>query len=350
MTSLLQRRFMFVVFAAAFVCSAAADPSLFQAPTTDAGRALVEYYVARFTSGERREWLSDSLYRLNVFRTHVEREVETAALPKELIYLPVLESGYNPRAVSRSGASGLWQFMLNSIGPYDLTISEWLDERRDFWKATTASLHKLSFNYRAFGDWNLALAAYNCGYTCMKRALQSAPGSSFWDLAESDSLPIESRRYVPKFLALIKICDDPAAYGITLPSVPKIEWTRIEVPFPVHVRRVAEHASVPYELLQLGNAELSFGVTPPGDGGYLLKVPIADADAVSKAIRAENQKAQEFLVHTVRKGDTLYAIARKNGVEPAFVQAFNPDIRPRFLAIGSRVIVPLERRTAYAAP
>jgi membrane-bound lytic murein transglycosylase D len=138
-------------------------------------------------------------------------------MPPALEYLPVVESEYKPLATSRSGARGLWQFMENSIKPF-MEKNEWIDERLDPWKSTDAALSKLQDNYKMFGDWPIAIAAYNCGAGAMQRILKKAPEKTFWYIAEKGLLRDQSVQYVPKFLAISELSENggdmPAKNGM----------------------------------------------------------------------------------------------------------------------------------------
>ncbi len=135
-------------------------------------------------------------------------------LPRELQFLPAVESGFQDRAVSPQGAAGLWQLMRNTASPYGLRMDLWLDERRDVGKATEASLAKLAENCAIFGDWYMALAAYNCGVGKLSAIVRRSPGADFWALRRKGVLPRETAAFVPQFLALSRILGHPGRYGL----------------------------------------------------------------------------------------------------------------------------------------
>ena len=197
------------------------------------------------------------------YRRFVDASIRERGLPPELLVLPLLESRYSARAVSRSGASGLWQIMGNTSGALGLRSDEWLDERRDFWKATQAALRKLDDNHRQFGDWYLALAAYNCGSGCLRRLLAVSGTRDFWELRERGLLRRETAEYVPAFIALSRIVASPARYGLREGWEPRRSGRGSGGARSVDLRLLARALELEYAELREANAELKYPVTPP---------------------------------------------------------------------------------------
>ena len=306
----------------------------------------VAAYVKHFTTGDRKEWLESVFERGIIYNDFVSSKITEYSLPEALKYLPVIESGCNPRAVSPSGAAGLWQFMMNSIAPYDLQVNEWVDERRDFWKSTAASLAKLKYNRTVLGDWLLAIAAYNCGLNRMKLALEEAESRDFWELAEKGFLPVETVGYVPKFLAIAYIARNAPSYGVQLPSPTGWKWLRIPITGQVNLKLLAEAAGVPQGILAFGNAELKYDVTPPGEYSYHLKVPDIYSDVINSILEGETLTLNRFYVHAIESGDTLYALAVHFGVPVDIIMHHNPGIEPRLLQINSTILIPAFKEVA----
>jgi membrane-bound lytic murein transglycosylase D len=301
---------------------------------------IVERYVAGLLA-TRREWLQAAFDRGLPWRAFILAECEQRGLPRELVYLPALESGYQPRALSRVGASGLWQLMRTTAAPFGLRMDAWLDERRDPVKATEAALAKLSENYRTFRDWPLALAAYNCGAGKLSGILRKAPGLDYWQLRARGLLPRETAGFVPQFLALTRILSHPVRHGITVgwdaPPVP----ARLPLGSCVDLRLLARAAGVPLDALVAANPELNLPVTPPSSYGYVLKVPAEHADAVRGALDAATLPLLDVRVHVVAAGDTLSALAKRYGVTVEILLEFNPKVTPRALQVGYRLLVPV---------
>ena len=163
------------------------------------------------------KWLYDILENAEFYRIHVRRELEKKNMPSYLEYLPLVESNYNPNAKSKSGALGLWQFMLNSVKPF-LECNEYVDERKDPWYSTEAALKKLLDNYKMFGDWPLAITAYNCGAGALSRALKKSPKKDFWYLVENNFLSEQSSSYFQKLIAIADVCENQEFYNVKFPT------------------------------------------------------------------------------------------------------------------------------------
>ncbi len=219
-----------------------------------------------------REWLYRVLDDAEPYRIYVRNKIEERSMPKILEYLPVVESNYSPTAVSRSGATGMWQFMLNSIHPF-LVCTDYIDERLDPWKSTEAALAKLSDNHKMFGDWLLAITAYNCGAGALKKAIKKAGSSDFWYLKENGFLSEQASQYVPKLLAIADAVENAPYYGVKMPTARDKNGRTIEMRAGmfdyVSVKRQVSLVELARELrmdeddLILLNLSLKKGVTPP---------------------------------------------------------------------------------------
>jgi membrane-bound lytic murein transglycosylase D len=300
--------------------------------------------IGRYVDGllaSRRDWLQVVLTRSLVYRGAIEQELEQRGLPRELVFLPAVESGFEPRATSPRGAAGLWQLMRNTAQPYGLRMDQWVDQRRDFYLATEASLSKLAENYRIFGDWHLALAAYNAGVGKLSGIMKKSPGSDYWTLRSRGLLPRETAAFVPQFLALVKILSHPGRYGLDAPWDPAPTWERIPLASSVDLRVLSRASGVPLNVLTSSNPDLNFPITPPASYHYELKVPAVYAEAVREAISSAAMPLLEFRVHVVVPGDTLSELAVRYGVTVDIIQEFNPRVTPRTLQIGAKLLVPV---------
>jgi membrane-bound lytic murein transglycosylase D len=272
----------------------------------------------------------------------IRERIAARDLPPELLYLPVIESGFVPTARSKSGAVGLWQFMRNSIAPFDIKINDWADERMDFWKSTEGALRKLEDNYRALGDWPLALAAYNAGLGGIQRAVRQAGRSDYWYLAEKKFIKTETIHYVPKFLAVAYILSNPRLFGLDLDWSRDPRWERIPVGKQVDLEMLAAEAGLDGAALKEGNRELFYGITPP-DKDYHLKIRAADSALVSGALARTDAVLVKHYFHTIRYGDTLSALALHYGISVAQITEANPGVQARYLKIGQRLRIPAYR-------
>ncbi|MDR2371500.1 MAG: LysM peptidoglycan-binding domain-containing protein [Treponema sp.] len=302
---------------------------------------LTRRYIRQYTSPGGITWLNTVMKRGSLYIPFIRKEIAERNLPPELMYLPVIESGFSPDARSKSGAVGIWQFMRNSIGPFDMKINEWMDERKDFWKATRGALAKLEDNYRSLGDWALALAAYNAGLGGVTRAIARTGIRDYWTLCGRKELRTETVHYVPKFLAAAYILSDPRRFGIDYwPEGP--EWTRVPVDRAADLDIIAEAAGIDREVLRNGNRELVRGVTPPGRN-YMLKVPSDYSQAVAAVLERRDLKFINYYYYTIRSGDTLSALARHYDVSVEFIESANPGVSPRYLRIGQELRIPAFR-------
>lgn len=310
-------------------------------PDEDSIEGFVQGLLAR-----KREWLQAVLDRSRLYRAVIAAELAERGMPRELLFLPAVESGYQPRAVSPKGATGLWQLMRNTAAPYGLRMDEWIDERRDFIRATEAALGKLAEGYRQFGSWEMALAAYNAGAGRMARLAKEHGTANYWTLRAKGVLPTETAAFVPQFAALSRILDQPGRHGLRVSWEPAVEWERVAVTRTVDLRLLADASGVARETLAAGNPELLLGVTPPASYGFRLKVPAEHREAVERALAGDAIPLMEYRVHVVSKGDTLWAISRAYGISLELLAESNPGVRAEALRVGSRLLVPrLERRS-----
>jgi membrane-bound lytic murein transglycosylase D len=300
--------------------------------------ALTRHYIKQYTSPGGIAWLNAVMRRAAPYLVFIRREIEERNLPPELLYLPVIESGYLATALSKSGAAGLWQFMKNSIGPFDMQVNDWMDERMDFWKSTQGALRKLEENYRYFDDWPMALAAYNTGLGGITRVVKDTGIKDYWVLSERKVLKTETIHYVPKLLAVAWIMAQPRRFGVE-PWQDSLEWARIPVGRTVDLALLAAETGIDPALLRAGNQELIYNITPP-DKAYQLKVPLAQAPLVTEILERKGPELIKNYFHTVRYGDTLSALALHYGVTAELIENANPGIRSRYLQIGSRLRIP----------
>ncbi len=308
------------------------------------GEERFESFRSAYLSEGGRKWLEAVTLRAKPYLPYIAERIRFYGLPEELAFLPVIESEYSSKAVSRSGAAGLWQFMKNSIGGYGIRVDDWVDERRDFMKSTDAALRKLADNYAYFGDWPLALAAYNAGLGAVSRAVKKAasaetPAPDYWELRRRGLLSKETAGYVPKFLAAASILRYPARHGLSVSWEEPEAWEALELAKPVDLVLLSEAASIPLDLLKAANAELRYTVTPPY-AGHKVKVPAGRAEAIRAVLDDPARKLVRYHLHKVRSGDTLSALSRHYGTPVAMILQANPGLRADLLRIGQVLVVP----------
>jgi membrane-bound lytic murein transglycosylase D len=230
------------------------------------------------------------------------------------VYLSMIESAFKPRAVSRAGARGLWQFIAGTGKLYGLRQDYWVDDRFDPEKATRAAARHLKDLYDEFGDWYLAMAAFNAGPRRIERAIQRTGNRDFWTLAQKRYLPRETRSYVPLILAAAVIAKNPEAYGFARPAGTAMEYDVAELDHPVDLETAAKSAGTTVDEMKLLNPELRHWVTPLDRESYPLKIPKGSRGAFDAALAAipEDERVR-FGAHVVERGDTLSKIARRYG-------------------------------------
>jgi len=310
---------------------------------------LTQHYIKRYTNPSGILWLNSIIKNSGVYLPYIREEIEKYELPPEFIYLPFIESGYIATARSRSGATGLWQFMLNSVPP-GMKVNDMIDERRDFRKSTTAALQKLAANYRILGDWHLALAAYNAGLGGVSRAVRNGKTDDYWLLCEKKELKNETVQYIPRFLAVAYILSRPRQFGLDYwPE--SVEWTVIKPERQASLDLIASETGADHRLLRLLNAELLYGITP-ADSAYELKVPAQQANMIAALLEREDAKLLRYYYHKVQYGDTLSALSKHYGVSLNLIEQHNKGIMGRYLKIGEIIIIPAFKETTphIAAP
>ncbi len=283
----------------------------------------VERHIQYFRTSKR-DHFDQWLVRLNHYKPLVEKIFAQFQLPTDLIFLSLVESGFNPKAYSRARAAGPWQFMKMTGRHYGLRVDEYVDERRDPIKSTIAAARYLRDLYDLFGTWPLAMAAYNAGERKIQRALRKAKAETFWEIAQTRYIRRETREYVPRFMAAAIIARNPDLYGFDAGPADIHEFEEIIVSRPLHLRAIAAATEVSYAELRRLNPELRRDVTPPDDSAYHLKVPVGSGDAVEVALasietwtpprviaKAKRDRGVRRGWYRVRWGDSLSTIARR---------------------------------------
>ncbi|PMP69178.1 MAG: hypothetical protein C0190_00390 [Thermodesulfobacterium geofontis] len=233
--------------------------------------AQVAYFL-NYYKNEKKEVIERWLARCSLFLPYFKVIFKEFNLPEDLVYLAYIESGCNPLATSPAGAAGIWQFMEITAKSYGLKIDEWIDERRDFIKSTYAAAKYLKALYNIFGDWRIAIASYNAGVGKLKRILEAKNFADYWQIINSDNIPVETSIYLPQWMAITLIAKEPEKYGFSAVENGILDYEEIKVNGGVDLRVFSVAGEIDYNLLLLLNAELRKRVTPP-DTIYTLKVP-----------------------------------------------------------------------------
>lgn len=299
----------------------AAELALFEFVKEHSENEEVLHWKEEFLKERRFKFLKKAVEEYPEYRIFVRKTVREMGLPAELEYLPVIESGYNIRAKSRSGAVGMWQFMANSVRPY-LKLTEYLDERLDPWKSTVAGLKKLEYNYKLYGDWFLAIAAYNCGVGKMNKAIKKSGGQKdFWVLAKEGYIPRQTADYIPELLAVAEICLNPKKFEVELAyyreeyealKSQEDTYDFVSVKKPYMFSAIANAIELEEAELKKLNPSFTKNFTQPF-GESVLRLPKGKEDAFYAAL--PNLKEVEIpFKYKVVKGDSLWSISRRYGV------------------------------------
>jgi Transglycosylase SLT domain/LysM domain len=273
----------------------------------------VRYFINQFSKSGRND-LEKALSRSGKYMPMITQVLHEEGVPEELGYLALIESSFLTHSVSPSGALGLWQFVPSTARQYGLRIDSWVDERRDPLKSTRAAATYLKDLHDYFGRWYLAVAAYNAGQGAIDRAMQRSGAKDFWTLSTKAKLREETRNFVPKFVAASLIARDPQKYGfIDLVYEPPMDYEEMEVQGSLRLASLAEMAGTDPETIRALNPGLLRGWTPPEENGFRVKFPAGHATIFAQSYQERKTKPAQFLTHEVKRGETLFAIARRYG-------------------------------------
>jgi membrane-bound lytic murein transglycosylase D len=304
---------------------------------------VVNEAVARWLNyyqNEGRKSFQISLSRAGRYEALMRETFREAGLPEDLVYVPLVESGFRATAYSRARAMGLWQFVPNTARIYKLEMTYWVDERLDPIASTVAAVDYLGDLQREFRDWYLTLAAYNAGPGRVHKAIRKAGSRDYWAISERRALTRETRDYVPKLIAAALIAKQPERYGLRRRSQPNGTFDIAYVPDATSLDVVAEAADVPIEEILALNPHLIHGVTPPGLR-FPVRLPPGTARIFTESYaHVPPSERVRSVVHLVRRGETLERIARRYGTRISAIRAANPDLDPSRLLAGQRLLVP----------
>jgi membrane-bound lytic murein transglycosylase D len=304
----------------------------------------VQAEIDAFTTGRERDFFISAYRRSGRYRAKIEAALQTAGLPIELAWLPLVESGFKVTALSPARALGLWQFIPSTGYRYNLSRDRYIDERLDAMKSTRGAIEYLKELHAMFGDWTTVLAAFNCGEHRVIRTIQSQSINyldNFWDLYER--LPRETARYVPRFLATLHIVQNLEKFSLNDIEVdPELQFESTAVFRQTSLSSIARMTGIDAELLKELNADLRLGILPPE--GFDLRVPLGSAGLVASctsdfpihSVRSDRTAER----HKVRKGETFSSIGKRYRVSAKRLMAANDVCSAKRLKAGDVLRIP----------
>jgi membrane-bound lytic murein transglycosylase D len=320
--------------------------------------ARVLSYVELF-QGRLRDYIQESLTRGTKYLPMIQNVFRAEGLPLDLAFIPIIESGFKTNALSKASAKGPWQFMTPTARENGLKFDWYVDERSDPEKSTIAAAKYLKTLSKLFnGDWHLVLAAYNGGLGRLQRAMKSARTEDFWELSDNARfLPRETREYVPMILAAMIVARNPAQYGFDIVAQSPIAYDKVTVPRAIDLRRVAEWSGTTIDEIRALNPELRRWTTPVKTPDFEIKLPTGTAAQFSARLGEANPSDLAALKwYTVKRGESIATIARKQKVRSADLAAANGLSVKSRLTANQQLVIPsapatlLATRTERAAP
>lgn len=294
----------------------------------------------RYLQERGRRHFEHWLYLSGKYFPIMRRVFRDEGVPEELMFLSMIESGLNPVARSWARAVGLWQFVKGTGRLYGLTGNFWYDERRDFEKATRAAAQHLKGLYADFGDWYLVLAAYNSGAGRVRHAIRRSNSADFWRMRPH--LPRETRNYVPQYIAAAVMGLDPRTYGFDVAPSDPLNFESVSIDGCVDFSVLAKCAGTDVETIRELNPELLQWCTPPGTKGYRLRIPAGSSQAFAQNFaKIPDDQKRDWLVVTVKKGQTLASIARKYRISSALLAEVNHMTGKRRISAGKPLLIPV---------
>ena len=311
----------------------------------------VDREIKRFQTTDRNFFIES--YRLSgKYRPYIVEEMKQAGLPVDLSWLPLIESGFKTKALSKARALGLWQFIASTAYRYDLRRDRWVDDRMDPERSTQGAIAYLKVLHDLFGDWTTVLAAYNCGEGNVLRVIRQQHVNyldDFWDLYPR--LPLETARYVPRFLAALHIIKDPEKYGFTdLEQAEPLKSEKVQVNKQMRLSDIARTLDIPQKTLEELNPSLRYKATP--NYPFMLNLPLEASETFlvnQEQIPQWKPPQRAYVVHRVRFGETLSEIALKYRVPVRHIVHANDLRSASRIRAGQRLKIPFRGQIILAS-
>ncbi|MCX8122819.1 MAG: transglycosylase SLT domain-containing protein [Spirochaetes bacterium] len=293
-----------------------------------------------------REYTINAIKRSHLYMPLIKEQMQQYdGIPEDIALLPLLESAFNPYAVSKSNAVGIWQFVPSTAKVLGLQINEFVDERRDIVKSTNAALRHLNHLYNTFNSWELALLAYNGGCGYLSRTMRANGYHHFYDLIEAGVLRKETAEYVYRYAALVLIYKYPELFSIEQDLLkPDIEYEieMVQLRYPVRINLLTEKCNIPSEVIKLYNPQLKREITPPKERNYILLLPKGSKEKIEEyKDQIYTLKFTSIKTHKVKSGETLSKIAKRYRASPTTIITINNITQPDFIHPGEILYIPI---------
>lgn len=303
----------------------------------------IEAQIKSFTTGYEKESFKRAYARSGQYRPFIVKALKEAGLPEELSWLPLIESSFKVKALSKARALGLWQFIPSTGYKFGLKRTSYIDERIDFVKSTHAAIAYMKELHSIFGDWATVLAAYNCGEGRVLRVIRTQNVNyldNFWDLYQK--LPAETALYVPRFFATLHVIKNPEQYGLDQVTLdPPITFDTVKINRQAHLTNIAKVMGLEVETLKKLNPELRYQILPPEP--YTLRIPEGQGDTLLAnldAVPTSKLPQRSYVYHRIRRGETLGTIARRYRTTVGRIMRANNMRSSHFIRAGKRIKIP----------
>jgi membrane-bound lytic murein transglycosylase D len=290
---------------------------------------------------ENKNIIADALKRGNPYISQMKEIFKSYGLPEDLVFLAVIESGFNNLGRSRKGATGMWQFMPRTARHMGLAMNDYVDERRDPILACHSAARYLKWLYNLFGDWHLALAAYNRGENGIRRDMVKAGSRHFYELVSRKVPPKETRYYVPRFVALLMLLKNSDKYQEHLLSSYN-NFVMFQLPFMSPSHLVAKYAGLELKEFQKLNPAIKSGFVPDPKFKYLLRLPEENYQKLSDNLEElRHDSGFSYMPYFIKKGDNLSTLSRRYGVSVQIIMNVNNLRSAHYLRVGQKIFIPM---------
>ena len=320
-------------------------------PLPDEDHHKVDLWIRYFT-GTGRELMQNYLERSTRYISLMKAIIKKQGLPEDLVYVALIESGFNSKAHSRANAVGYWQFIKSTGRRFGLRIDHFVDERRDPELSTRAAVEFFKDLYSLFGSWHLSMAAYNAGEYRVNRAMMKHYNRNFWHLIAKKSLPSETSNYVPKFIAARRIAADPAKYGFsTLQYQERLQYDTLPISQSISLKKLSANLKIDYKTLKSLNPMYKGEYVPIYDKDTAIRIPLGlqanTAEALKSSLMGRPKYAyMDHYWYRVRRGDTLSRIARRNKTTVSNLRRSNRMQGRSLIRVGQKLKVPTRKLAA----